>query len=234
MDTERLGAWIDARHLDDAALAGYRAAFAADPAKMLMVRDFLRAEVAERLAGFMAHDADFATEYGLRSQETGVGAEAWEAAPKDDRFFRFGKLRGIKPEAALSDDALSYMRFRTFVTEQPFHDLFEAMTGLPLGASDDFGLHAFRAGDFLDDHDDANKDRRVALVMYLTPGWQPEFGGALFMEDPGGNVRRFDAGYNSLAVFDTRAGTTHRVGVVDGDAGDLARHTFGGWFPNPS
>lgn len=232
MHPAALTPWIDARHLDDDVLRGYREAFAADPARMQVLEGFLRPEVAERLAAFMASEADFSPEWGLYSAEGGVDEATWEAAPEEDRFFRFGKLRGIRPEAALSDNALTYMRFRSFVTEPAFRELFEAITGLELGPSDDFGLHAFHAGDFLLDHDDANKDRRVALVMYLTPGWRPEFGGALLMRDAGGGERRFHAAFNSLAVFDTTAGSTHLVERVEEAAGDLARRTFGGWFPN--
>ncbi len=233
MDLDKLAPWIAERHLDERALAGYRASFADDPAKMLLLPDFLRPEVAGRLAGFLASDADFSTEYGLYSADGGVPREAWEKAPEEDRFFRFAKLRNVKPEAALSDNSLTYMRFRAFVTEPAFRELFEAITGLPLGPSDDFGAHAFHVGDFLLDHDDANKDRRLALVMYLTPGWQPGYGGALRMEDPEGSARAFEATFNGLAVFDTIAGTTHRVEPVREPAGDLARCTFGGWFPNP-
>jgi hypothetical protein len=232
MDLDRLRPWIDERHLDERTLAGYRDAFSEDPAKMLLISDFLRPEVASRLAGFLADDAEFSPEYGLYSVDGGVNPERWEAAAERDRFFRFEKLRNVKAEAALTDTALTYMRFRAFVTEPAFRELFEAMSGLALGPSDDFGAHAFHVGDFLLDHDDANKDRRLALVMYLTPGWRSEYGGALRMEDPQGNARRFDASFNGLAVFDTLAGTTHRVEPVLEPAGDLARRTFGGWFPN--
>jgi hypothetical protein len=232
METDRLAPWIAEQHLDDATVAGYARAFAEDPARMLLLPDFLRPEVAARLAGFLASDADFEVEHGLYSVEGAVSAEAWESAPEDDRFFRFGKLRSAKPEAALSDNALTYMRFRAFVTDPAFREFCEAMTGLSLGPSDDFGAHAFHAGDFLKDHDDANKDRRLALVMYLTPGWQPEFGGGLRMQDPSGNARLYEATFNGLAVFDTLAGTRHRVETVEERAGDLARCTFGGWFPN--
>jgi hypothetical protein len=233
MDLEPLRPWIAERHLDEEVLTTYRAAFEGDPAKMLVVEDFLRPDVASTLAGFMATDGDFSVEYGLYSADGGVDAEAWDAAPDADRFFRYGKLTGVKPEAALSDTALTYMRFRRFVTDPAFRAFFEELSGLSLGESDDFGGHAFRAGDFLRDHDDANKDRRLALVMYLSPGWEPAFGGALRMEDPTGDVRRFDATFNGLVVFDTLAGTTHRVEPVEEAAGDRARCTIGGWFPNP-
>jgi 2OG-Fe(II) oxygenase superfamily len=233
MQTDELAPWIAGSHLEEAAVREHRAAFEADPARLVMLEGFLRSDVAERLAEFFAEGAEYSREYGLYSAEGGVDAEAWERAPDDDRFFRYDKLTGIKPEAALSDGALTYMRFRSFVTEPAFRGYFEELTGLPLGPSDDFGGHAFEVGDFLRDHDDANKDRRLAIVLYLTPGWQPDFGGALVMGDRTGAVRRFDASFDTLAVFDTIAGTTHRVEPVLEAAAGSARRTFGGWFPNP-
>src|SRR2546430_13732491 len=60
-----------------------------------------------------------------------------------------------------------------------FKAFFESISGMPLGWSDDFGAHAMAAGDFLRPHSDDNKDRQLALVIYLTPGWKREFGGVL-------------------------------------------------------
>jgi hypothetical protein len=235
MDNAALSPWIRSGHLEEAALGSYREAFANDPAKMIVLKHVLTSDVATQLETFMADGADYSTEYGLYSRpDEPVAAEAWDAAATDDRFFRYSKLTGIRPEAALSDPTLTYMRFRAFVTEPPFKDLLEAITGVELGPGDNFGVHAFHAGDFLLDHDDSSKNRRIAFVMYLSRGWRPEYGGALFMEDPRGVVRTFDAEYNSMVVFDTLAGTTHHVGRIEAAAGDRARRTFGGWFPNPS
>jgi hypothetical protein len=233
-DTAALARWIQPQHLTEDAVRGYREEMDAHPAKMVVLRGFLTDEAAAHLAGFLADQAVFTVEHGLYSTEGGVTAERWEAAPADDRFFRFGKLSGQRPEAMLSDDMLAYLQWRTFVTEQPFHDLCQDIAGMPLGPSDDFGCHEFNVGDFLLAHDDANRDRRLALVMYLTPGWTQAFGGALHMTAADGSVDVRQAEFNSIVMFDTLAGSSHRVGTVEPAAGDLARRTFGGWFPNPS
>jgi Rps23 Pro-64 3,4-dihydroxylase Tpa1-like proline 4-hydroxylase len=120
------------------------------------------------------------------------------------------------------------------VTEAPLRGFFESLTGMPLGPSDDFGCHEFRVGDFLLAHDDANRNRRVALVMYLTPAWRPDFGGALSMTAADGSVDRVEAAFNSMVVFDTLAGSSHHIERIEDSAGDQARRTFGGWFPNPT
>lgn len=234
VDTDALSAWIQPQHLTDDAVAGYRATFEAHPAHMVVLRDLLIEPAADRLAAFLATEALYEIEHGLYSRHDGVDAGAWEAAPQEDRFFRFGKLSGQRPEAMLSDNMLTYLSWRSFVTEAPLRGFFESLTGMPLGASDDFGCHEFRVGDFLRAHDDANRDRRVALVMYLTPAWRTEFGGALSMTATDGSVDRVEAAFNTMVVFDTRAGSSHHIERIDDSAGDEARRTFGGWFPNPT
>ena len=232
LDTEALSRWIRAEHLDETACSRYRDSMASHPARMLVLRDVLVPEAADRLAAFLAEDATFAVEHGLYSVEEGVDRAAWDAAPAEDRFFRFGKLSGQRPEAMLSDSMLTYLQWRTFVTEEPFRRFFESVTGLALGPSDDFGCHEFNVGDFLMAHDDANRDRRLALVLYLTPGWEPSFGGALSMTAADGTTERTEATFNSMAVFDTTAGSSHRVERIEEVAAGTGRRTFGGWFPS--
>jgi hypothetical protein len=234
VDADTLGRWIQPQHLTDDAIAGYREAMTSHPARMVVLERFLVPEAADRLAAFLADEALYDVEHGLYSVEGGVSADAWDGAGRDDRFFRFGKLSGQRPEAMLSDAMLAYVQWRSFVTEPAFHDLFEALTGLELGPSDDFGCHEFNVGDFLREHDDANRSRRVALVMYLTPGWEERHGGGLTMTASDGSVDHRQATFNSMVVFDTLAGSSHRVERIDEAAGDLARRTFGGWFPSPS
>lgn len=233
-DTDALAAWIQPQHLTEDALGRYRDTMLSHPARMVVLRDLLREEAAARIAAFLADEALYTIEHGLYSQHDGVEADAWEAAPAEDRFFRFGKLTGQRPEAMLSDNMLTYLQWRAFVTEPAFRGLLQSLSGLTLGQSDDFGCHEFRVGDFLLAHDDANRNRRVALVMYLTPAWRPEFGGALSMTAADGSVDRVEASFNTMVVFDTLAGSSHHIERIEDTAGDQARRTFGGWFPNPS
>ena len=228
-----LETWISPEHLDQETLRRYRGLLADDPARIVVVRNFLQAKVADTLAGFLSSAAEFEVEHGLYSVDGGVSIERWREAPEEDRFFRFGKMSGVKPAAALSDEALAYMRFRSFLAGDAFRDYMQALSGIEIGPSDNFGAHAHGVGDFLKDHDDSDKGRRLAVVLYLTRGWKPEHGGELVMVEPSGTPRGFEAEYNSIAVFDTLAGTTHRVEPVLETAGSLVRRTIGGWFPGP-
>jgi hypothetical protein len=234
LDREALRAWIGAEHLDAGALQGYRKRLESHPARMIVLTDVLAGQPATALATFLQHGAEYGVEHGLYSHPGAAEPSAWEAAPEPDRFFRYGKLAGTRPDAALDPSTLTYLKWRAFVTQPAYHDFFEELTGITLGPSDDFGVHRFAVGDFLKDHDDENKNRRVAFVIYLTPDWRREYGGALLMADRSGDVHRVDSMFNSMVVFDVSAGSTHHVGRIEEVAGDHARYTFGGWFPNPS
>lgn len=201
----------------------------------MVLEDFLVPAVAERLGRFLDGEAEFATEYGLYGvDDRRVEEREWLAADDDARFFRFSKNVGTRPEFQLSDNALTYLRFRTtFQRSDEMRAFFEAATGLELASSDDFGSHSMQAGDFLRTHDDDNRNRRLALVLYLSAGWRPDYGGSLEIVDPDGRTSIVEARFNSLVAFDTRAGTTHRVLPISDAAGERRRLTIGGWYHQP-
>jgi hypothetical protein len=79
------------------------------------------------------------------------------------------------------------------------------------------GLHEMGRGDWLDAHQDADRhsdsglERRVNAILYLTPGWRPEWGGALELwpdvdGQPGGEPVRIPSAFNRLVVFDAATG----------------------------
>ena len=230
-DRDELVAWIDPRHLDDATLGTYRQRFADHPARMVVLDGFLVEEVAARLSLFLRDEGEFCPEHGLYSAHDGaVAAETWHEAPESDRFFRYGRLVGTPPEFMLSPNALTYLQFRHAFQSHAFRAFFEQVSGLALGSSDDFGAHRMVDGDYLRPHADDNRNRRLALVLYLTPGWEPAMGGSLHLVDASGGDTTIGATYNRLVAFDVLADTLHHVDPVTGPA----RLSIGGWYPQPA
>lgn len=227
--------WIQPQHLDEEAIARYRDEFNSSPARLLLVTDFLREEKAERLKDYLTVDAEYETEYGLRSNPGQPVAEAlWLEAPEEDRFFRYSKLAGVRANSEFSPNTLTYMQFRSAFADADFRRFFEKVSGLSLRfAREDIGVHAMQSGDYLRAHDDDSKDRRLAMVLYLEPGWQPDYGGLLRMVDSEGGVSEVPPDYNSIVMFDVKAGTTHEVMEVTAPRGS-ARRTIGGWYHDAS
>lgn len=232
IDRGALAEWIQPQHLEDGTLAGGRRAFAEHPARLVWLRDFLDPGIADRLGTFLAKEAEFRNDYGLYSVEGSVSEEQWAAADEPDRFFRLGKIAGTPPEFRLSPNALTYLRFRQ-AFQGPMRGFFQALTGIALGPSDDFGSHRMVAGDFLRPHSDDNRDRRVALVIYLSADWDSSAGGALEVRDSGGGVTTVQPEFNSVVVFDVLAETLHAVPTIPTSVGARSRLTIGGWYPRP-
>ena len=233
-DIDSLTPWIQPKHLQPDTLLSYRESFARHPARLVLLRDFLQPRIADYLGTFLREQAEWQIEYGLFSVKTnGVCESEWLRAPENERFFRYSKLVGSVPSARLSPNALTYLRFRKAFQEPQFRKFFESLCGFHLGWSDDFGSHSMKAGDFLKPHDDNNRNRRIALVIYLSDDWEPRFGGSFNMIDREGHTTTMAPEYNSMVVFDVGAGTKHFVDPITAAAGTQARVSIGGWYHRP-
>lgn len=231
VDRQKLGAWIQPQHLEEAALERYRESFTSHPAKLVVIKDFLQPAVAERLSRFLSNEAEFRTEYGLYSIETAVSEEQWRSAKDDDRLFKFGKLVGTPPQFQTSPNALTYLQFRTTFQRPELKAFFEAISGMPLGGSNDFGAHSMTSESLLRPHSDDNKNRQIALVIYLSPGWKPEFGGQLKVTHLDGKTTVVQAEYNSVIAFNVLTHSAHVVEpVLSINATSPRRLTIGGWY----
>jgi hypothetical protein len=230
IDRDWLARWIQPQHLDAAGVEMYRHSFASHPVRLVWMRNFLQPDIAERLSRFLRTEAEFSLEYGVYSSEEAVGRERWEAAAPDDRFFRFSKVKGTAPAFRMSRNALTYIQFRQAFQKPSFREFFEAVTGLPLVSHDDFGSHSMIEGDFLRAHSDNNRNRQLAIVVYLSPGWDAAWGGALHVVDRHGVETIIAPEHNSVVAFDVLTDSEHYVTPITSAAGSQQRLTIGGWY----
>jgi hypothetical protein len=85
-------------------------------------------------------------------------------------------------------------------------------------------------------HDDRLEGRRIAFILYLTPGWQATYGGGLDLfgvdaaggPGPGAVVRTVVPVYNTLAFFRVSARSYHQVAEVT--APGRERWSVTGWY----
>ncbi len=213
---------------------GYRNSFSAHPARLVVIPDFLQPRVAERLSRFLGSEADFEAEQGCYSKEAAVTAMEWQSADESDRFFRLRKLVATPERFRMGSNALTYLQFRRAFQRDDMRAFFEVISELPLGWSDDFGAHSMVEGDFLRPHSDDNRDRQLALVIYLSEGWRREFGGLLRVAHPDGSFTDVEPTYNTMIAFDVLASPAHLVSPITSAAGTWQRLSIGGWYHKAS
>jgi SM-20-related protein len=107
------------------------------------------------------------------------------------------------------------------------------LTGTRLGPNSPPEAYALPEGSFLGPHTDRVYGRRIALVIYLNPEWEPEFGGALHIVQNDGAVARILPRRGSLLLFDVDTHKEHYIGVVTPQCGGQSRLTLSCWFENP-
>jgi hypothetical protein len=230
-DLSSLRPWVQEHHLDEPSLQTYRERFESNRARLLHLEDFLAPSVADRLGAFLENEGQFESQFGLYSEPDRAATETeWLSSDESDHLFRFSKLTGTAPDFQLSHNALTYIRFRKALSDPSFVSFFERVSGLQLESQDDFGSHSMGRGDFLLPHDDNSRGRSLAIVDYLSPEWDPRFGGGLRVDDEGGETTTIDATFNSIVMFDVAAKTTHAVEPITNAAGERRRLTIGGWY----
>lgn len=233
LEKETLQRWIQSQHLDEGNLASYRDAFDAHPARMILLQDFLLEEIAMRLYSFLSSEVEYKTRYGLYSKDdvnNRATEQEWHAAEENDRFYKYGRIAETRPEHRLSINLITFMQFRSAWSDAAFAGFFQGATGMRLSPSPLDNAHSYKQGDFLLIHDDELDNRQIAVVLYLSHGWRPEYGGALEIIDRDGTVTRVEPQFNSLLLFDVRAESKHRILLIESPAGERARLTMGGWL----
>ena len=98
------------------------------------------------------------------------------------------------------------------------------------------GLHQHGRGGKLNVHLDYNLhpklhlQRRLNLIVYLTPGWKPEWGGHLGLyKDPDTLVKAVEPKFNRAIIFDTR-GSWHGLPAPLTCPEDVTRNSFAVYY----
>ncbi len=230
-DLSWLGSWIDPGHLEADARRAYRETFASR--RRLVLKRFLRRQVADESYQFLAHEAKYRKIHRLHSVPVNeTSEELWHEAEESDRVYRIGRLAGVRPEFRLSPNLVGYLKLCAVVSDSRFGAFLEEITGTVLDRLASPHVNAFEVGDCLTVHDDNVGRRRLAVIIYLSKGWDPGFGGALHMID--GEEEKIEAQYNSFVVFDVTAENRHFVAPVEASAGERLRLALSVWGEGPS
>lgn len=236
LDREFLQSWIQPQCLTDEAIQKARDSFQNHPAHIARISSFLHEDMAAKLAALLGDEVDYTRIRHLYSQDNrNVSEDEFVAASEDDRLGQFAHMSQLKPKEGVKPglNLLFYMKFQKFFFDARFAQYMRLVTGLDLVAPTTFVVNTLSVGDFIASHNDVHRDRhhrRIAFILYLTPGWKPEFGGALHTTGHGGDESVFEVEYNSFAFFDVMGHRTHEVKPVLEAAAPRRRTSFNGWW----
>jgi len=112
-------------------------------------------------------------------------------------------------------------------------ELLECITGVRVSGGSEFFASWYRPGDFLSSHRDVSRGRKLGMVLQLTRGWRPEFGGLLnFVTDRDDGVSKVIVPqFNSACLFDLPhpSGSPHFVSHVAPNV-QAHRIAVSGWY----
>jgi SM-20-related protein len=117
-----------------------------------------------------------------------------------------------------------------FLNSAPVLDLARRITGSSAIDFAEAQATRYRPGHFLNLHDDSHgRHKRVAAyVLNMTPGWRPDWGGALLFQDrPGHIAEGYLPAFNALNILSVPQ--PHWVEMIAPYAG-AARYAITGWF----
>ena len=123
--------------------------------------------------------------------------------------------------------------FYVFLSSKEFIAFIKGLTGEKLGDKIDMHAHQYKQGDYLLFHDDKLENRKIAYVINLSTGFNPEDGGKLQLyniKKPIKPAKEILPEFNSLVLFKVSNKSLHAVEEV---ITKKERLGLGGWFYGP-
>lgn len=220
--------WLAPHQLEAAGISRTREEFMTNPFRAVRLQPFLVDAAARSLSRFLTAEARYDHEFELKRRGT-VSEEEWLKAPPEERFYSIAMFKGPDARYENGENHRRYEDFRTFLSGRPLLDHLEAITGFSLERAS-MTPRILSAGESIAAHIDDDAGRCLAFAFYLSPGWRPEFGGALEFVDPRKGTVRFEAEFNSIVVFDATIRSLHLVTAIAARTEGVSRTSVGGWF----
>lgn len=227
---QQLADFIDTQHLSPDAQSTYKNFFFCHEMRLLQIDNFLRPDIAEKVSKCLHSEVEWEQLYGLKHRKPhDVEKETFFEVDDTERFFTFKRCVGATLEHSNSENATAYTALCQALSEQAICDYLSEVTRVAIdSATTEVTTHAYAHGDYLRTHSDTDGNRRLAFIVYLTPNWTAEQGGALHIIGHDLTEIEIQATFNRFVVFDVMAHREHFIAPITTQ--DTPRLTIGGWF----
>lgn len=228
---EELSKWLQPQHLTDSAIEEFKSALAQTPEYGVCIENFIQEDILERIAIALEEEAEYEEFYKLYSERNRrVDKETFDQTPDEDKFLYRRSISGAKAEYRLSMNWMTYIKF-CFFFETLFPRFLELISNYSVKLSAQ-NTHSHQQKHFLRKHNDFdNGKRRVCSLLYLSPKWTPECGGALVLQgNNDGKEKKIEAIFNRLALFYSEKEIEHFVEPHSTLAKNMCRIVHVAWF----
>ncbi|MBU6952778.1 2OG-Fe(II) oxygenase [Hahella sp. HN01] len=230
MQQLELAYWVAEEHLTASRVNEYAERFAEDG--LVYLDGFLRREIADKLAHFVAHEASYSPVYGAYQNDIKVSAQEWAELDDQRRFFHMSRYQGPKPEFMMTPASLTYMRFQQRPVQCLFARYAASLTPNPPREMlcQDMLLTALREQQYLRPHTDKGTGvtRHVCIVFYLSPDWLEEDEGGLNIQTLRGETLTLSALFNRCIIF--KPNLLHSVAPFAKSAKGKVRYSQTIWY----
>ena len=231
---DQIGYYIDAKHLQPEAITQFASTFHKSPLGLIQLDNFLTPKLVQHCSRFLSNKAKYGNLYGYHSRKkspTAIKTE-WLSVEEEERFF-FYEMLDATADNPLDIGAITFIKLRHFLQSNAFKAFIELLISRNLDAITPVRVHRMKTGHFLKPHNDHGKNREFAFIIYLSPNWQPEYGGNLLITDLDGSESVYNPIYNRLLIFDVHKHKHHTISEVfeNNRVGNRnGRISVNGWF----
>jgi len=232
-----LDKWIEGKYLEKHSFREYQSFLSKSLEEGIVLDDFFKSEKMKKIENFVRNEAEFREEFILYSaikktqgdeedKRQELSQNGWNSAKESDKFSYRKQVSWVKPGYEMSKNWLTYLMFRDFLM-QSFPSYIKEVTGLKLDCGTVF-IDVQDKENFLKKHNDVKTGRKLCLILYLSEGWEEEYGGKFCMALQDGSIKKTDAFYNRLVIFSPSNKTAHYVEPNLTD--DQSRICLVAWF----
>lgn len=197
--------WVAEPIRSHAAVGRLRSQLAADPIGAVAIDSFLEPGVAKEVSGLLVRST-FHDEHRLFGVDTPVDETRWRDAEDRTRVWRVGRIADVGPRHRLGPGVIALLRLRGAAAS--LRGWLEEVLDRPLGDATAIAPMRLDPGHSVRPHVLDPASARAQVHVFLSPSWDPRWGGEQVVVGPAERARRIVPGFNRAVLCDGVRGAT--------------------------
>jgi len=203
---------------------------AASADRAVIIDDFLRTDVLQKLLPLFEIHAAWEDVYGIVADHTKVTLAEFEAAEPQRKLYHLLSLEKTPDIKALTPTWIAWIFLKQFFDSKELLQFVADASGVNPTYYQGHQCHIMQRGHFINPHSDDGKNRVLCGVLYAGAGWRPGYGAEFEILRDGKTVDLAEPLPNRLVLFRPRSAPRHRVRPITEAAKDWKRKSITLWW----